>query len=152
MLEDPVHAAGIVGSVRADLLSRAPMTIANGRFNLFVDEGTRRKRMRYRGELASVEGRRYFFDGYKMLDGASGGGLWRDTTTLLVSVHEGSDEHGAVAARGIVRISGQSFLKELLYMKGSTGRGGASLHALALYGAMFGKGLWDVYRPRAFRG
>ncbi|HEX2677285.1 MAG TPA: GMC oxidoreductase [Polyangiales bacterium] len=152
MIEDPEHAARIVGSARIPALSSEPLTVANGRFNLFTDASAvgYEKYMSYCMQLASVEGGRYYLDGHKHLGGPQrlrARELWRETTTLFITLHEGDDASAPRIGEGVARVSAGWFAKELLHMRAMDRRGKPSLRGLALYGGLFASGLWQIYGP-----
>ena len=75
-------------------LSPQPLTVRDGRFNLFVeDEGEiHTHRMRYRMRLHATDGRTFYFDGFKLIRDGSLLDVWPATTTLYITVHDGLDE------------------------------------------------------------
>ena len=156
MAQDPEHSARITGSVSLPALSRIPMTISDGHFNLFysVDDAQAQKHMRYRLTFESEDGRTFHLDGFKRLGGRHAAHIWRDTTTLYVTVHEGTSTQNRKIAQGILYITAPAFTTELLKMKATDARGRASLRAMASYGWLFASGLWEMYDllPRRRRG
>jgi cholesterol oxidase len=156
MAVDPEHSARITGSVTVPALSRSSMTISEGRFNLFRDTSDARaqKHMCYRLTFESAEGRTFHLDGFKRLGGRHAARIWRDTTTLYVTIHEGTNPSGKKVAQGILYITASAFTTELLKLKATDSRGRASLSAMANYGWLFASGLWEMYNllPRRKRG
>jgi cholesterol oxidase len=150
LIDDPWHAARIIGTVHMPALSRASMSIADGQFRLFIEDPRSHalKHMSYQMQLQSVEGDSFFLDGFKRLGAGGMTGLWRDTTTLFVDLYRGQDNRGEKAARGVLHITVGSFTKELLNMRASNESGQPSLRGLSLYGMHFASGLWNLYRPR----
>jgi cholesterol oxidase len=148
MLADPGHQARMVGTVVAPALSPQPITATDGVFNLFVDDPDHvdTKLMRYRMRLTTEEGRRYLFTGFKSVHDDRALDTWSDTTTLFVTIHEGEDERGAVAARGILRIKPADFLRQLTTMH-VTDAGGLRprLEATGKFGRYFAGVLYDTY-------
>jgi cholesterol oxidase len=147
MAQDPEHSARITGSVSLPALSRIPMTISDGHFNLFysVDDAQAQKHMRYRLTFESEDGRTFHLDGFKRLGGRHAAHIWRDTTTLYVTIHEGTSTQNRKIAQGILYITAPAFTTELLKMKATDARGRASLRAMASYGWLFASGLWEMY-------
>ena len=150
MITDPRHRAAITGTVTLPALSPEAMTVEHGRFELFVDHpaDASRKRMRYRLSLRATCGRRYFLDGFKELDRSRSRGLWYDTTALQVDVHAGQDASGPRVARGVLHVTAGNFLRELLTMRAVDRDGRPDPVGLLAYGALFARGLAQVYRPR----
>jgi cholesterol oxidase len=147
MARDPEHFARITGTVTLPALSRAPMTIVDGRFNLFRHTGDAQalKHMCYRLTFESEEGATFHLDGFKRLGGRHAMQIWRDTTKLYVAIHEGTNPSGRKLAQGILYITPAAFTTELLKMKATDARGRASLRAMATYGWLFASGLWKMY-------
>jgi cholesterol oxidase len=147
MIADPNHAADAVGTVTAPALSAAPLTVHGGQFNLFVDSPDESgvQRMRYRLPLRSVEGRSYFFDGFKLIRDDGGLDLWDDTTTLFVTITEGDDASGAVVAKGVVHIAPEDFAEQLTTMDARDCRDHPAPLGLAAFGELFAQDLWKQY-------
>ena len=148
MLADPQCQASMVGTVKAPLLSPDPITVTDGVFNLFVDDPDRvdGRQMRYRMKLTTEEGRHYYFAGFKTINDDRGPDVWSATTTLYVTVHEGDDDTGPVAAKGILTIHPEDFMKQLATIKapGATSEQ-QRLAATARFGEFFADTLFDVY-------
>ena len=119
MLSDPKHLAAAVGTVEIDALSDQPFTVTNGRFQLFVvdPEHVDTQNMIYQLQLEGVDGRRVFFDGFKVLHPGSMLHAWPDSTTLFVTVHEGDDATGAVIGRAVLHIAPTDFAKQMTTIK-----------------------------------
>jgi cholesterol oxidase len=148
MLAEAAHEAWIFGTVTAPALSAGPLTVSDGRFNLFVpapaDAST--KLMRYRMTLTSEEGGTFFFDGFKRIHDDPGLDMWADTTTLFVTVYEGGDETGPVAGKGVLHIHPHDFVRQMGTMK--IRHAVSARQRLALtgrFGAFFVSSLEDVY-------
>lgn len=151
MITDPEHPARAIGSVRAPLLSEKPLTVHGGKFNLFVaDPNTPGlQRMRYRLPLQSVEGKRYFFDGFKLIKDDPGPDLWSDTTTLYVTIHEGWDAAGPVVARGMIFIAPEDFAEQMTTMRAWDEKGDPAPDAVGRFGVLFARSLWQPPGGRA---
>ncbi|MDH5671070.1 MAG: phosphatidylglycerol lysyltransferase domain-containing protein [Myxococcales bacterium] len=150
MRADRPHRAALSGTVTLPALSADAMTIERGRFELFVDHPAdpSRKRMCYRMVLAAPGAERYFLDGFKELDRSHGRGLWYDTTALNIDVHAGADARGPRLLSGVLHVKAGNFLRELLSMRALDRQGRPDLGGLLSYGALFARGLAQVYRPR----
>ena len=102
--------------------------------------------MRYRMRLSSVEGKTYFFEGYKLIHDDPGIDQWVDTTTLYITVHEGESDAGAVVGKGILRIRPQDFMRQMTTMQITNAPNAkARLAATGRYAAHFTGSLRDVY-------
>lgn len=152
MIADDNHEAAIIGTAHCQALSRAVLTVSNGRFNLFKDDESDEelKRMIYRLNLVSVEGTRYFFDGFKLNKDERGADLWSDTTTLYITIHRGADDRGPVAAKGILHIAMEDFATQMRTVESRTSDGKRSLEGAAKLGAFFFRELWDTYGVESF--
>jgi cholesterol oxidase len=96
--------------------------------------------------LTSRDGRHYYFTGFKVIHDDSGLDTWADTTTLYVTVHEGTDAQAPVLAKGILVIRPDDFLRQLTTMQVTNA---ASLRdrlaASARFGGFFAGTLFDTY-------
>jgi cholesterol oxidase len=103
-----------VGTVEAPCLSSEPLTVAGGQFQLLVadDPDPAVSHMRYQLSLSSVEGHRYFFDGFKKVAPGEIGELWGDTSTLYVTLRTDSPT-GSILGRGVLRIEPSDFARQL---------------------------------------
>ncbi len=114
-ISDPQHEAHMIGTVIAPALSPRPLTVNNGKFNLFVvdpmEPATRR--MWYKMPLAAQDGRIYFFEGFKLIRDHPLTDVWADTTTLFITVLNGTDNRAPVLGKGILVIRPQDFLRQL---------------------------------------
>src|SRR5688500_12144760 len=119
LLGDESHGARLLGTVEPPALSPRQHTATEGEFNLLVSDPTDvgSKRMRYRMKLSSVEGREYFFDGFKLVHDDPGIDAWADTTTLYITVHDGESDAGEVVGKGILRIRPQDFARQMTTMQ-----------------------------------
>jgi cholesterol oxidase len=145
MIADPDRTARLTGTLHIPALSPDPMTIFDGMFNLFVNvEGKTHKRMRYRMKLEAVDGKQYYFDGYKEVRDDRGIDVYSDTTELYATVHE-NDKDGPVVAKGIMKISAEDVLNLIKTMSAHDREGKSSVLERARFGKLFIGDLWDVY-------
>ncbi len=107
------------------------------------------KKMQYRFNLASESGRRFFFDGFKRIKDEKGVDVWGDTTTLYITIYEGNDETGAIAAKGKLFIAKTDFVRQMTTMKATTSEGDTSVRGTAKFGAFFAGELWSTYGAEA---
>ena len=148
LIDKPDHPAVMYGTVSCRALSAAPLDVHDGRFQLFVDNpsGVDVKNMVYRMKLVAEEGRTWFFHGFKKVTDASLLAAWPQTTTLYVTVHEGEDELGPVAGKGILHIAPADFARQMTTMKGTGGTSEAQrIGALVRFGEYFAGVLWHAY-------
>ncbi|XZF14146.1 GMC family oxidoreductase N-terminal domain-containing protein [Chitinophagaceae bacterium MMS25-I14] len=149
MLKDDQHQAMLAGIVKAPALSSKPMTISNGIFNLFVnadDDGVPVKLMKYRMNLHSEEGKDYYFYGYKLIRDDKGLDMWKDTCTLYITVHDGTDESSPVLGKGILVIETSDFAKQLTTMKVLNASSKLEeMKVMTAFGKYFSGSLFDIY-------
>ncbi len=157
LVDEREHEARMEGTVTAPALSPTPLMVEGGRFNLLTRdaENAAARQMLYAMPLVADDGRRFHLEGYKQIRDDRGLDLWKDTTTLYVTVHEGGAD-GPVAAKGIVTIHVADFAKQMTTMKGIGGDGIVDrLGAMARFGRMFAGSLNETFggvfaRPSRF--
>jgi cholesterol oxidase len=114
---DPATVVRSSGTVTAPALSPEALTVVDGRFQLMVPQPDQADtwHMRYQMTLVATDGRRFRFDGHKVLRVGPPWRGWRATTTLYVDVFEvgGSAEP---IGRGILTISVGDLLRQLSTM------------------------------------
>ena len=119
MTTNPQHQARLVGTVVAPALSPRPLTVNEGTFNLFVVNPAQPaiRNMWYKMPLVADDGRRYFFEGFKVISDHPLTDVWHDTTTLYITVYEGPDRSAPVLGKGILIIRPQDFFRQLTTMR-----------------------------------
>ena len=146
LLQRPDHHARLIGTVQAPGLCPEALD-ATGDFALIVVDPSAVDTwsMRYRMDLRAPSGQRWFLDGVKVLRRGAGHDLWKDTTTLFVTVRDG-DANGPVAYRGTLRIAIADFLKQVgtMAVTGDVPEP-QRIALLARFGAFFGTSLLDIY-------
>jgi cholesterol oxidase len=148
LTSDETYESGMVGSVRAPALSKQPLSVTDGRFNLLAKDPQHvgGKNMRYRMKLTSVEGKSFWFEGTKYIKDDAGPDLWPDTTTLYITVTEGGAPGGKLVGRGVLHILPADFLKQLRATRAVNAKTTEErLGAVARFGSYFAGNLWDVY-------
>ena len=127
------------------------LPVERGWFNLFVpgsEAGVRE--MRYRLWLRDITGAPVTLTGFKTVRDDPGLDVWRDTSTLYVTLlagHVPPGGAGDVVGAGVLRILPRDFAVQLTTFRAS---GKGPLGSLAGFGAFFGSSLRDVYlRPAA---
>jgi cholesterol oxidase len=147
-LDEPEHEAAMVGTVKAPLLSDRPLSVTEGRFNLFVDvdDDPVTKKMLYNMVMTTEDGRRFRFSGYKTIRNDPGFDLWADTTTLYITVHGGDSEQDPVIGNGILKILTDDFLRQMTTMHPNNHKGVVQgFGALARFGESFAGDLLVTY-------
>lgn len=111
MLRDSKHRATIKGEVSIPALSKHPLQVLKGEFNLFMvdEERIETRKMMYTMSLQSVEGEHYQFEGYKLIHNDPEMDLWKDTTTLYVNLYKTDQLYG----KGILKILPADFMHQL---------------------------------------
>ncbi|HVQ38164.1 MAG TPA: GMC oxidoreductase, partial [Pyrinomonadaceae bacterium] len=147
-VSDVNYVSPMLGSATAPALSAQALTITEGQFNYFlVDrENVETKRMQYKMKLSSVEGKTYYFYGFKVIHDDPGFDSWPDTTTLYITVYEGENDQGRVIGKGILRIPIASFMRQMTTMQ-VTNAGSLTerWQAMLKFGRFFGGQLVDTY-------
>jgi alpha/beta hydrolase family protein len=157
-IRDPAHTARLAGRLECEELGGV-LPVADGVFNLYVAEGERAARMRYRLFARDRDGNDLTLSGFKVLADDPNFDVWTDTTTLFVRVlpgrvddaaeEAGGDRLAAQAlATGILRISFAHFLRLLASIRTEGPSRGHREAAVARFGALFAGELWRVYGGR----
>ena len=148
MISDPQHLADMVGTVEAPALSPHPLAVSQGKFNLFIHSNDQvdTKKMIYRMVLTDVAGKSYFFHGFKLVHDDQRHDLWSDTTTLKITLYEGTSGEGPVVGKGILRLDAEDFAKQLTTMKAlDAPDSAAGLRVLGRFGEAFAGELLETY-------
>lgn len=147
-LSDADHLAGMTGTMVAPKLSAYPLTAYDGKFNLFVPDPSNAsaKKMLYEASLMSKEGKPFLFKGYKEIDNNSGVDVWLDTTTLFITIYEGSIDSGKVIGKGKLKIEIGDFIKQLTTMNAiNLQKGESGIKSVGAFGSYFAGNVWDTY-------
>ncbi len=145
---DSNHQAELIGTVNCPALSKYPITAIGGVFNLFVkdDQDGKVKLMKYRMNLNTREGQWYYFYGFKEIKDDKGFDLWSDTTTLFITVYDGSNDQSPMKGKGILKIAIGDFIKQLQTMKAiHADNTKESLSAVSKFGKLFAGEVWETY-------
>lgn len=148
MLTDESHKATLVGSVIAPILSPKPLTVSDGKFNLFIvdPDSVNTRRMVYRMKMAADDGKVYYFEGFKLVHNDPGFDIWADTTTLYISVHDGDSPNSPVLGQGIIKILPTDFLHQLSTLEvTNTSNLQQKIEETARFGSFFAGVLFNVY-------
>ncbi len=144
MLSNPKHTAKIIGEVSIPALSKKPLQVSQGEFQLFVNDPEQidTRKMSYKMRLDSIEGKSYEFDGFKLVHNDSGLDVWKDTTTLFVTIYEKKK----VCAKGILKILPADFMHQLTTFRIlNTTDPVEILKAKAQFGSFFGGVIYQTY-------
>lgn len=149
-LSERRHEARARGWFESDLFGgRRPVT--DGWFNLFTPvNGRTHRQMLYRLHFTDTAGHPLTLLGHKDVADDPGVDVWRDTSTLMVTVHAGhlapgAEPGGPPVAAGILTIHLPDFLQQLTTFRTDGPDGPA---ALRRFGEFFLGRLWEVYGPR----
>ncbi|WP_051469942.1 GMC family oxidoreductase N-terminal domain-containing protein [Fischerella sp. PCC 9605] len=148
LLNDPNHPAKIVGTVKALAISADPLTVTNGKFNLFVQEQDQpdTRQMRYRMYMTAETGQTYYFEGFKQIHDDPGFDVWSDTTTLYITVYEGDSSNNPVLGKGILKIQPVDFIKQMTTLKVTNAENRwQQLQAIDRFSRFFAGTLTEVY-------
>lgn len=147
-VDSPEHEGGMIGTVSAPALSQAPLSVSAGRFNLFVEDGkdSLRKKMKYYMQMHSVEGKTYYFDGYKDIHDDPGMDVWADTTQLYITVYDGEEDQANVMGKGKLKIKVADFARQMTTMRAICPLNAVKgAQAVAKFGKLFAGEVWDTY-------
>lgn len=149
LLDDPSHAGSLAGTVAAPLLSPHRLLVVDGRFQLCAEDPTHVDTwlMRYTMGLVAEDGRRFRFEGTKVLHDRAGLDAWGDTTTLYVTIREEEAEGSApLLAAGVMHLGPGDFARQMTTMRvlGVEGRL-ARLRWLTRFNTRFLRSLGTVY-------
>src|SRR5262249_25951773 len=115
MLINKLHPAKMIGTIACPTLSDRPLTVTNGRFNLFIgnQHDPRIRHIRYRANAHATTGKVFYFDGKKIIKNGWLRNVWRETTTLYFTVRETEEESAPILGEGVLHVGLFDFLKEL---------------------------------------
>ncbi len=149
------HTATATGFVDCDVLG-GQLPVQRGWANLFVETGIDGTlEMRYRLWFTDLSGTPLTMYGFKTVRDDPGLDIWRDTSTLYITLLKGHippGERGAqdadadVLGAGILRILPQDFARQMTTFRGS---GKGPLASIARFGRFFMKSVADTYLPAA---
>ena len=149
MIKEPEHAATLVGTLNAPLLSAQPLVASHGVFNLFEEyqEQVGVRHMNYDMRLSAEDGSEYFFSAFKTVPEDHGVlNIWPDTSTLYVTLYRGRDKNAPVLGSGVMHILPADFARQMTTMKVLNARNERErIEALARFGKFFAGILWESY-------
>lgn len=142
------HEARMIGTMKAPFLSDQPLTALQGIFNLFIidPDDPERKKMLYSAQLESAEGRKFYFEGFKDVHNGKGLDVWKDTTTLFISLHEGDSSVNKLIGKGKLHIALDDFLKQLTTIKALNAPSrNKEFKAVSTFGKFFAGNVFKTY-------
>jgi cholesterol oxidase len=154
LLREAAHEADLIGTLHLPAVSADPLTIENGRFNLFTEapDKAATRLMEYRMPLTTAAGEDYYFYGRKLIHDDRGLDMWGDTTTLFVKIYGGTDEQAPLAYEGTLKIDPMDFAHQLTTMTVTNAPGLlARLNTLRKFSMFFAGALFDTYKGMAPR-
>ena len=147
MVSGSGHEARLVGTVAAPMLSPSPLVVNQGVFNLFVEESSpNERRMKYSMVMVAEGGRAYTMFGFKILRDRPFWDLWHDSTTLYITIREGTSGDGPVIGRGVLKIKPEDFVRLLSTLDVTNAPNAAARTAATVrFGRFFAGSLYDRY-------
>ena len=148
LLVEDDHTAIMLGTVIAPALSKQPLTVTEGNFNLFVKDpdevGVRL--MIYQMTLTDEDGTCWLMHGFKKVHDDKGFDVWDDTTTLFITLYEGSDRDAPVYGKGILNILPTDFAKQMTTMQALNASSKLEeVEAVAKFGRFFAGIVYETY-------
>ena len=146
---DRNHTAQISGTVTCNALSQQPMTISNGRFQLYSKSKERieTREMVYKMVITSDEGKFYLLKGIKEVhkDSAFEMGM-RDNAELNIMIFEGTDDTGRGLGAGKLYMTWKDFRRAMFSLEViKTESMVEKLKWKAKFGKFFMGILWETY-------
>ena len=151
-VEDINHEAGMIGTVLAPALSPEPLSVMQGRFNLFMIDPDQpgRKAMNYAMQLHSKEGKTFYFKGFKTIEDDQGLDIWKDTTNLFITLYDGKDDRAEILGKGMLKIEIDDFLRQMTTTKALHARNKLQgVGAVQKFGKLFAGNIWQTYFKRS---
>lgn len=120
-----------------------------GVFNLFSPTGDPRLKLMVYEWGVQHEGKSYYFAGRKNVEVHPLFDLWKDTTTLYTTLHEGADKSGKIVGAGVLELTPAELMKMTGTFKALNADSAAdSMRATTEFGRFFLGELWDTYVKR----
>ena len=148
-IEESTHPGSLSGSIDfAPLGTGLPST--RGVFNLFSPtDAPNTKYMVY--EMGFVaNGKSFYMAGHKIVKEASILDLWKATTTLYTTLHEGHDATGPVVGAGMIGLGVPDLMAMIPTMHAvNAASASESAAVVGKFGKFFLGELWGTYGPKA---
>jgi predicted acylesterase/phospholipase RssA len=150
-VEDPSHKGVLTG--RVDFPPFITQHHAStGVFNLFCPSDDPRMTLMVYELGFRHEGRDYYLAGHKEVRDDPGIDVWKDTTTLFTTLHEGTDRTGPIVGAGVLRLGVNELASLVASMRPTNAPGLATkTSAIAKFGKLFLRELWTTYGASAER-
>jgi cholesterol oxidase len=153
-IADPEHGAVATGCVECDALG-GRLSVQEGTFDLFVDEGAAVRHMLYRLYVADATGRPITLAGFKDVSPGPLTAVWPETSTLYFRILNGhvpvtdggSGTTEGLVGSGILRIPPADFAWQLTTFRVDGPNFAGRVRALAAFGRLFMSQLWQVFDP-----
>jgi cholesterol oxidase len=146
-IADPDHDAVAHGVVLCDELG-GRLPVQEGRFNLFVTEGPRARRMLYLLHFADGVGHPLTLRGHKEIVGGPLPEVWPQTSTLytqLLQGHVGHEDDAPVVGAGVIHILPWRFAKQLTTFRFGGPGPFPTGSAAAAFARLFAGELWNSF-------
>jgi predicted acylesterase/phospholipase RssA len=140
-VSDPDHTGRIVGFIESPEWGYVPCV--NGIFNLFCPTDDPNLRDMVYEATFRVDGKDRFFAGKKIVGDQSVLGVWHETTTLYVTIHDGSDANAPCIGAGTLSLGLGDLISMMRTMHSTNAE--HSLAVLAKFGKLFMGSLWETY-------
>lgn len=117
-----------------------------GVFNLFSPTGDPKLKLMVYEWGMTHDNKSYYFAGQKNVQVHPLFDVWKDTTTLYTTLHEGEDKTGQVVGAGILELTPGELVKMVgTFTALNANSVGESLKATTEFGRFFLGELWDTY-------
>ncbi len=144
-IAEPDHAGELSGAIDFTPFGDG-LASTSGVFNLFRPTDDPKLKLMVYEMGFSHAGKAYYFAGQKNVRDDELFDLWRDTTTLYSTLHEGTDKSGPTIGAGVLTLGVRQLIDLIrtLEAPGSSSFG-EKADALARFGRFFLGELWDTY-------
>jgi cholesterol oxidase len=157
VLADASTPLAVAGTVEAPALSPEPLLAVDGEMRLLepVPDEVETWHMHYAMDLVATDGRRFHFDGIKVIRNGPPWKAWPETTTLYVRITEGGTEpegpsgpvdEVVVVGVGALRIAPRDFARQLATMQvAAPGGAAAGRRAKVAFARLFTGRLFRIF-------
>ncbi len=147
-VDDPSHNGEITGHIDFTPFGEN-IPAKSGVFNLFSPTGQPKLKLMVYELGFEHEGADYYLAGKKEVRDDPGFDLWKDTTTLYTTLHEGKEKSGPVVGAGVLSLGVKDLIKLVSTMR-AVGADSAKekAEAMAKFGQFFLGELWKSYADK----
>lgn len=149
MVTDASHSARMMGVCVAPALSPNPLTASDGQFHLFITDpnAVDTRLMTYDMKMTSQEGKVFTFHGFKVIRNDGLQNIWRDTSTLFITISDSSGPvPGKVLGKGMLIIEPEDFATQMTTMEVTNAATPIDqLTGATKFGEFFAGVLFDIY-------